>query len=172
VNTHTIARLNELYPELARRGRLSIAVALTFGFTIEVDQGVRTWMEQTRLWRLGRDAKGNIVDPTKVVTHAKAGESYHNFGLAFDFVPFDENAQPIWLRSHPAYGKFIQIAEGYGLTSGSRWPEPETDFPHVQFTNDRFPQSPDLEVRYLFREGGFRAVWAEIDKSFSRLSST
>jgi peptidoglycan L-alanyl-D-glutamate endopeptidase CwlK len=164
VNVHTVARLNELYPELARRGRLSIATALTFGFTIEVDQGVRTWPEQTRLWQLGRDAKGHIVDPTQVVTHAMAGESYHQFGLAFDFVPFDEHAQPIWLRSHPAYAKFIQIAEGYGLTSGSRWPEPKTDWPHIQITGD-FPENkPDLYCGFLFRGGGFPAVFKEVDR--------
>jgi peptidoglycan L-alanyl-D-glutamate endopeptidase CwlK len=164
VNVHTIARLNELYPELARRGRLSIAMALAFGFTIEVDQGVRTWPEQTRLWQLGRDAQGNIVNPAKVVTHAKAGESYHCYALAFDFVPFDEHAQPIWLRSHPAYAKFIEIAEGYGLTSGSRWPEPETDFPHIQLTGDWPENKPDLHCKYLFTEGGFCAVFAEVNR--------
>jgi len=37
--------------------------------------------EQTALFAIGRSAPG------KVVTKARAGESFHNYGLAFDWVP-------------------------------------------------------------------------------------
>jgi hypothetical protein len=37
--------------------------------------------EQTALYSLGRSAPG------KIVTKARAGESFHNYGLAFDWVP-------------------------------------------------------------------------------------
>jgi hypothetical protein len=37
--------------------------------------------EQAALYSLGRSAPGRIV------TKARAGESYHNYGLAFDWVP-------------------------------------------------------------------------------------
>ena len=37
--------------------------------------------EQTALYAIGR------TSPGKVVTKARAGESYHNYGLAFDWVP-------------------------------------------------------------------------------------
>jgi peptidoglycan L-alanyl-D-glutamate endopeptidase CwlK len=43
--------------------------------------GRRTMEEQTALYSLGRSAPGRIV------TKAKAGESYHNYGLAFDWAP-------------------------------------------------------------------------------------
>ena len=37
--------------------------------------------EQTALYAIGR------TSPGKIVTKARAGESYHNYGLAFDWVP-------------------------------------------------------------------------------------
>jgi len=43
--------------------------------------GRRTMEEQTALFAIGRSAPG------KIVTKARAGESYHNYGLAFDWVP-------------------------------------------------------------------------------------
>ena len=43
--------------------------------------GRRTMEEQTALFAIGRSAPG------KVVTKARAGESFHNYGLAFDWVP-------------------------------------------------------------------------------------
>ena len=37
--------------------------------------------EQAALYKIGRSVKG------KIVTNARPGESYHNYGLAFDWVP-------------------------------------------------------------------------------------
>ena len=163
MNAATVNRLQMVYPELERRLILAIADAARQGFTIEIDQGVRTWPEQTILWQKGRNAYGVIVDHTQVVTHARAGESYHNYGLAVDFVPFDEHLQPIWDRSFAGYATFIAIAESYNLLSGSRWPEPKTDFPHLELTG-RFPENaPDTYCKYLFEQGGFVEVWKEVD---------
>ena len=43
--------------------------------------GRRTMEEQAALYAKGRTAGG------KIVTKAKPGQSYHNYGLAFDWVP-------------------------------------------------------------------------------------
>ena len=43
--------------------------------------------EQTALFSVGR------TSPGKVVTKARAGESYHNYGLAFDWVPLKISAK-------------------------------------------------------------------------------
>ena len=125
------------------------------GFTVRISQGLRTFSEQDALYDMGRTAPGNIV------TYAKGGESWHNYGLAIDFVPM-ENGEPIWDRAHPAYTKTIETAESLGLISGSRWPEPKTDFPHLQLTG-RFPEAaPDSYCKLLFREGGLVSVWNEV----------
>ena len=163
------ARLQEVYPELSRRWHRADLMLQTLGFAIRIDQGLRTWPEQAILYALGRDAEGNIIDPKKVVTHAQAGESYHNYALAIDFVPMVDG-QPVWDRTYPGYQKAIEVAESLGLVSGSRWPEPKTDFPHLQLTG-RFPENaPDDYCKYLFREGGVRAVWDEVDKAIGNLT--
>jgi peptidoglycan L-alanyl-D-glutamate endopeptidase CwlK len=158
----TSTRLQELYPELARRWTQADQMLESLGFTIRVDQGLRTWPQQEALWDLGRDEQGNIVELSKVVTHARPGESYHNYGLALDFVPM-ENGDPIWDRTHPAYAKTIEVAESMGLVSGSHWPEPKTDFPHLQLTGNFPEDAPDDNCKYLFREGGLSAVWRDVD---------
>ena len=48
-------------------------------FIVRIVQGLRTIEEQNALWAQGRTISGNIV------TNAKGGSSYHNYGLAIDF---------------------------------------------------------------------------------------
>jgi hypothetical protein len=127
----------------------------TFGFVIRITQGLRTTYEQQSLYQQGR------TTPGKIVTYAKGGESWHNYGLAVDFVPM-ENGKPVWDRTHPAYAKTIEIAESVELVSGSHWPEPKTDFPHLQLTGT-FPEAaPDSYARFLLTKG-LSAVWDEVD---------
>ena len=49
--------------------------------------GRRTMEEQAALYAKGRTAGG------KIVTKAKPGESYHNYGLAFDWAPLKQSAK-------------------------------------------------------------------------------
>ncbi len=44
-------------------------------------EGFRTNARQDELYAIGRTVEG------KVVTNAQAGQSFHNYGLAFDWVP-------------------------------------------------------------------------------------
>lgn len=46
---------------------------------IRIVQGLRTFAEQDALYAQGR------TKPGKIVTNAKAGSSFHNYGLAIDF---------------------------------------------------------------------------------------
>ena len=50
--------------------------------------GRRTMEEQAALY-----AKGWTKQPGKIVTKAKPGQSYHNYGLAFDWVPLKAAAK-------------------------------------------------------------------------------
>ena len=49
--------------------------------------GRRTMEEQAALYAKGRTISG------KIVTKAKPGESYHNYGLAFDWVPLKQSGK-------------------------------------------------------------------------------
>lgn len=160
------ARLNQVFPPLAAAVRQAAATLAAESIPIRVVQGLRTWAAQLVLWSQGRDSQGRIIDPAQVVTHARPGSSYHNYGLAVDVAPFSADGQPDWNSSHPCWQRIIQVGESLGLYSGSHFVGsrgPEPDMPHLQLTG-RFPTSPDDEVLYLFKEGGLAAVWDEVQK--------
>ena len=166
MNPSTIARLNQLFPPLAEKGYTLIRQLAAQGIDVEVSQGLRTWPEQTALWQEGRNPDGSYIDPvhqTGVVTHARAGESWHNYACAFDF-DIQTTHGIDWSGTDPAWTETIATGEALGLVSGSEWHGKEQDRPHFQLTG-RFPVTPDDEVLILFRGGGLKAVWDEITKS-------
>lgn len=74
--------INKVHPKL--RVELTkiikeIQEALTGSASIRLTQGLRTIDYQNSLYAKGRTVKGSIV------TNAKGGQSYHNYGLAVDF---------------------------------------------------------------------------------------
>lgn len=162
----TDTRLDSLYPYLAWLWAETNQALEAEGIYVRVDEALRTWSQQDADFLLGRDANGNIICLPKVVTWARAGESYHNYALALDFVPMLNRIQPIWDRTHAWYARTIQVAMSKGLTSGSTWSEKKKDFPHIQLTGP-FPEAePDDYCKTLWRSGGSAAVFAEMDKHY------
>jgi peptidoglycan L-alanyl-D-glutamate endopeptidase CwlK len=85
--------------------------------------------EQDQLYAQGRTAPGHIV------TNAQAGQSAHNYRLAFDGCPL-LNGKPIWNEplSGPHWTQYGQIAVACGMEWGGNW----TGFvegPHCQMKN-------------------------------------
>jgi len=97
-------RLAPLFPPLIKKANEFIAQCKKAGVTILITQGLRTWAKQNEYYAQGR------TTPGKIVTNAKGGESYHNFGLAFDIVPIGGDGKPIWDTDHQAW----QIAMDIG----------------------------------------------------------
>ena len=94
------------------------------GLNFKVTSGTRTWAEQTRLYAQGRTAAGNKV------TNAKAGQSWHNFGVAADLTAFDKSGKrPKWDGAE--YDRMGAIAQELGLEWGGAWRKFK-DRPHVQ----------------------------------------
>lgn len=120
--------------------------------TIRVTQGLRTLEEQNALFDQGR------ILPGKIVTNAKGGESWHNFGCACDVAPFDDDI-PDWNLGHPAWSRIVLVGQSLGLRSGVSW----KDEPHFELTGPYPPDVPD-EIRNLFASGGLEAVWAAVLK--------
>lgn len=150
------SRLGEVYPPLAEKIRQMYQMLETENIEIRVTQSLRSWAEQAALYAEGRDANGNIVDQSKVVTDAKPGDSYHNYGLAVDVAPFDAGI-PDWDINHPAWKRIVAVGESLGLDSGSQW-RTFPDWPHFQMTG-KFPASPDAEVSSLYASSGIQGVW-------------
>lgn len=148
-------RLADLHPALAAKIRqMSEMLELDNPpITFRVTQGLRSWSEQLALYSQGRTTAG------KIVTDAKPGYSWHQFGLAADIVPFAIDGSIDWNTEHPTWKRLIQVGESLGLTAGATF-RTFPDEPHFQLTG-RFPETPDDEVRQLFTDGGVSAVWEE-----------
>ena len=93
------------------------------GLELLVTDGRRTFLSQGELYAQGRTTPGDIV------THAEPGESYHNYGLAIDFVCIDSHGTPLW--SETPWEEIGEFGEGLGLEWGGRWPRPKRDRPHL-----------------------------------------
>jgi len=90
---------------------------------LRVTQGLRTFAEQDDLYAKGRTAPG------KIVTNAKGGQSYHNYGLAVDVVEI-RNGQAIWDKNWSTISKI-------GIRNGFEWGgnfKSIPDNPHFQMT--------------------------------------
>lgn len=94
------------------------------GLNFKVTSGTRTWAEQTKLYAKGRTAAGPKV------TNARAGYSWHNFGLAADFTLFEKSGKrPKWEGKE--YDRIGVHAADLGLEWGGSWRKFK-DRPHVQ----------------------------------------
>ena len=151
MDTISEARLSLICPTVAAKVR---DLASVLAFPIRVTQGLRSWGEQSRLYNQGRTAPGEIV------TKAQPGHSWHNFGLAVDIVPMDQDTkQPDWDVNHPVWQTIHSAARALGFTCGADF-RSFPDWPHLQMAG-RFPLSPDDEVRLIFKCAGMEGVWQE-----------
>ena len=76
------ARIEDLEPQTQQMCRAFLDLCAKNGHNLRVTHTLRTMDEQTRLYEQGRTLPGPVV------TNAQAGESPHNFAMAFD-VCFD-----------------------------------------------------------------------------------
>lgn len=75
-------RIEDLHPCLQEKARQLIELCKAEGIEIRVTSTLRTFAEQAQLYAQGRTKPGQIV------TRAKPGQSWHNYGLAVDVCPF------------------------------------------------------------------------------------
>lgn len=146
-------RLDGLHPKVEKAKDQLIENSKKRGIEIKITQGIRSFGEQDQLYAQGR------VKPGEIVTHAKGGQSFHNYGLAIDFVVIDPNTKnPTWDSQFDGNqnGKsdWIEVAEEgkkLGFKWGGDW-QGLKDMPHLEMT---FGQSIwrlyfDVKIRNLF----------------------
>lgn len=120
--------IDELLPEVADKCRAFIAACAAEGIDVLVTSTYRDHESQAALYAQGRTAPG------KVVTKAPAGHSYHNWRVAFDFVPI-VNGKAMW-DDDEKFARCGELAESVGLEWAGRW----TSFPetaHCQYTGGK-----------------------------------
>jgi peptidoglycan L-alanyl-D-glutamate endopeptidase CwlK len=81
---------------------------------------------QQALYEQGRTTAG------KVVTNAKAGDSWHNWRCAVDVVPM-VNGKPNWDGLHPVWDQIGKLGEQAGLEWAGRW-RTFKELAHFQYT--------------------------------------
>jgi hypothetical protein len=107
-----------------------------FAITVGWKGGNRAPATQLELWQQGRDANGNVVDASKVVTNAKTPiDSAHGHGGGLDVWPAWDGPEGHPNRKTPeeisAYNTLVALATAKGLVSGSTFRSP-VDWPHLE----------------------------------------
>lgn len=117
--------LNDLHPKVKQRAEAFIAGCKKAGIDVLVTSTYRDAASQNALYAQGRTAPG------KIVTNAKAGQSWHNWRCAFDFVPL-VNGKAVW-NDNALWARCGAIGESVGLEWAGRWKRFK-EFPHMQYT--------------------------------------
>lgn len=117
--------LKDLHPRVAALCSAFIAKCKEQGIDVLITSTYRDAESQTALYNQGRTAPG------KIVTNAKAGQSWHNWRCAFDFVPI-VNGKAQW-NDTATFERCGQIAESLGLEWAGRWTR-FRELAHCQFT--------------------------------------
>nr|WP_223254282.1 M15 family metallopeptidase [Halobacillus halophilus] len=121
----------ELHPRVVEYKEELVARAAEQGIEMVITDGHRSVESQNELYARGRSEEG------KVVTHAKGGESYHNYGLAIDFALQTDNGV-VWNMERDGNGngksdwmEVVAIAKDLGFEWGGDWSNFK-DYPHLQ----------------------------------------
>jgi peptidoglycan L-alanyl-D-glutamate endopeptidase CwlK len=158
--------LDDLDPEFRWRVEKTLDLCLNRGVKIRKLCTFRTLEEQARLYRQGRTiaiirAKAGQLDrlymrpdlaailmgvgpqhEPKKVTNSAPGQSLHNYRMAFDGAP-EQDDKVIWDPSNPAWNIYGQAARESGLEWAGDW-KTFKDFPHIQM--------PGITWRVLIRK--------------------
>ena len=117
--------LDDLSPPVKQRAEAFIEAAKAKGIDLLVTSTYRDHESQTALYNQGR------TTPGKVVTNAKAGQSWHNHRCALDVVPL-VNGKAIW-NDNVVWMQIGEIGVACGLEWAGNW-KTFKEFPHFQYT--------------------------------------
>ncbi len=122
----------ELNPIVKERTEQLIQQAAKKGIVVVITDSFRSAEDQDELYEQGRTTDGNIV------TNAKGGESYHNYGLAIDFALETPSGDVIWDREYDRNGngkadwaEVVKMAKTLGFEWGGDW-KGFKDYPHLE----------------------------------------
>jgi peptidoglycan LD-endopeptidase CwlK len=122
----------DLHPVVQKNKDILIQQAADKGIRVMITDGFRSFQDQDQLYDRGRTVDGQIV------THAKGGESYHNFGLAVDFALLTPDEKAIWDTEYDGNGngksdwiEVVGMAKELGFEWGGDWKHFK-DYPHLE----------------------------------------
>ncbi len=115
----------ELHPAVASKASVFLSRCKAAGIDVIITSTFRDRQAQDALYAQGRTTPGAIC------TNAKAGESFHNYRCAFDFVPI-VNGKAQW-SDDALFQKCGEIGESVGLEWAGRWVKFK-EKAHLQYT--------------------------------------
>lgn len=139
-------RIDDLDPSIRGKAIMFCERCASQGINILITCTLRDMKEQAALYAQGREEISKVnalravagmapiksVAENRIVTNAKPGESFHNYGLAFDVVPL-EAGKPIWDSGYPVWQTIGKIGKECGLEWAGDW-QRFKEFPHFQYT--------------------------------------
>jgi len=133
VRSKSSTKLIGLHPVVMAAATVLIERCYSRGVPILITQGLRTIAEQDALYAQGR------TEPGAVVTNARGGYSYHNFGLAVDFALLLPNGSSVsWdmrldgnNNQIADWQEVVKEAKVLGFEWGGDWTSFK-DYPHFQ----------------------------------------
>lgn len=180
VMNKSIKRINGLHYIVASATEQLITSCYKKGILIVITQGLRTIAEQNALYAQGRTTPGQIV------TNAKGGTSFHNYGLAIDFALLLPNGSSVSWDMNKDYNsnnikdwiEVVEEAKKLGFEWGGDWTSFK-DYPHFQITfglsisdcrNGKAPAQSllDATLAIVNKNKNNHKVVEEIMKTFSK----
>lgn len=122
-------KITDLHPRVAAMATRFITECEKRGIDLLVTSTYRDAESQDALYAQGRTVPG------KIVTKARAGQSWHNWRVAFDIVPL-RAGKPVWGTSGPdgrLWETVGSIGESCGLEWAGRW-KTFKEYAHFQYT--------------------------------------
>ena len=119
-------KLEDLHPKVADLCKQFIEKCGEAGIDVLITSTYRDNESQSAIYAQGRTTPGSKV------TNAKAGQSFHNYKIAFDFCPI-VNGKAQW-NDTAAFNKCGAIAESLGLEWAGHW-KSFKELAHCQYTS-------------------------------------
>jgi len=123
-------KIGQLHPLIRNTAIFMFSSLLTKGYNVEIVCAYRSFEDQDKQWARGRDKNGKAIIGQKTFTNAKGGESYHQYGLAFDIEVYDNNGKKNWDFNGAMWQKVIAEGKDKGFVSGSLF----NDYPHFEYS--------------------------------------
>lgn len=133
-----------LLPKAQRLARQFLTGASGFTDMVKIISGTRTYAQQTELYN-----KGRFGNEGPVVTKAKAGQSNHNFGIAWDIGIFNGNKYITDNNQYIALANYL-LPQVSGIEWGGKWTK-FPDYPHYQLQLNT--TSSIAKIRTAFENG-------------------
>lgn len=136
--------IDDLHPVVANKCFLFKQECLRQGIDVIITSTYRDHESQAAIYAQGR------TKPGRIVTWARPGYSFHNYKLAFDYVPVRNGKLPVWgtngngVDNDPTdddtddlelWQRCGTIGKSFGLEWAGDWPKKKREFPHFQWTD-------------------------------------